>query len=76
MTRQLQKRYTDFKSNNQYHVLRRPLESNVLYCRERLLDPGNPKSARKKFYSQSIVREFDQHYTRAKPLTPDNRGAA
>lgn len=76
LTRQLQKRYTDFKSNNQYHALRRPLESNVLYCRERLLDPGNPKSARKKFYSQSIVREFDEQYTRAKPLTPDNRGAA
>jgi len=63
----LKKRYADFKVNAKYHSLRKALERDSRFCRERLLDPGNPKSAKKKFYSAAIVREFDSRYDRAKP---------
>lgn len=71
LTARLQKRYTDFKVNAKYHDLRKDLELNGSCCRERLLDPGNPKSARKKFYNPNIVKEFDAHYERAKLEVPN-----
>lgn len=64
LTTRLRDRYVDFKNNNDYHTVRKPLEDDSRYCRIRLLDPGNPKSSQKKFYSPNIVREFDAHYIR------------
>lgn len=64
LTKRLNDRYSDFKNNKQYHSIRKPLENDGRYCTVRLLDPGNPKSSQKKFYSPNIVREFDQHYSR------------
>jgi hypothetical protein len=34
------------------------------YVRPRFLDPDNPKSGKKEFYSPTILAEFDKHYTR------------
>jgi hypothetical protein len=28
----------------------------------RFLDPGNPKSAKKRLYNTNIIQEFDKHY--------------
>lgn len=66
LSKHLSKRYSDFLQNGQYHDIRRPLESDARYCRERFLDPGNPRSSRKCFYSPNIVKEFDKHYTKKK----------
>lgn len=66
LTGRLVKRYSDFKENQRYHELRQPLEPDKKYCLERLLDPGNPRSSKKRFYSPNIVKVFDDHYTRAK----------
>jgi hypothetical protein len=66
LTTRLQKRYTNFKANAKYHGLRKTLEGDSRFCRERLLDPANPKGLSKKFYSSAIVKEFDPHYERAK----------
>ena len=60
----LRKRYSDFKITSKYHSLRKSLEGNSVYCLERLLDPGNPKSAKKIFYNPNIIKEFDKHYQR------------
>lgn len=65
LTAALTKRYIDFKANSDYHKIRRELEKNEKLCRVRLLDPNKPRSGRKAFYSQEIVREFDSHYTKA-----------
>jgi uncharacterized protein DUF3644 len=73
LTERLKKRYANFKANNTYHGYRRPLETDARYCRERLLDPGNPKGLRKKFYSPEIVKVFDPHYQRA-PVTSVGAG--
>jgi len=60
----LWKRYSDFKQNQEYHELRKPLKGDPTYVRERYLDPGNPRSAKKEFYSPNVLNVFDRHYTR------------
>lgn len=64
LTSRLQKRYSDFKITQKYHSIRRPLMKDAKYCMSRFLDPGNPKSAKKDFYSPNILNEFDKHYKR------------
>lgn len=69
LTSRLKKRYSDFKANQKYHEIRKQFELDANYCRERLLDPGNPKSMKKKFYNPNILRAFDEHYERSKSET-------
>jgi hypothetical protein len=64
LTKRLRARYSDFKENEEFHELRRPLLTDSRYVRERYLDPGNPKSARKPFHNPNILNEFDKHYTK------------
>jgi len=66
LTDQLRRRYSDFIENAEYHARRKPLESEKKYCIVRLLDPGNPKSSKKRFYNGNILTEFDKHYTKRK----------
>ena len=61
---QLKKRYTDFKANSKFVAIRKPLMGDVKFVRPRYLDPDNPKSGKKDFYSPTIIGEFDKHYTR------------
>jgi hypothetical protein len=65
LTDRLRDRYSDFKANNTYHELRKPLLKDKRYVMSRFLDPDNPKSLKKDFYSPNILNEFDKHYTRA-----------
>lgn len=64
LTAKLRSRYTDFKSNQAYHDLRKPLKSDPKYCRTRRLDPGNPKSLKKDYYSSEVFKVFDENYTK------------
>lgn len=64
LSSRLSNRYSNFSMNRRYHDVRRPLEADTRYCSVRYLDPGNPRSSAKKFYSPNIVREFDAHYER------------
>ena len=64
LTDKLRKRYSDFKAARKYHDLRRPLMGDAKYCMSRFLDPGNPKSAKKDFFSSRVLDEFDKHYTK------------
>ena len=64
LTRRLQRRYSDFKQNSEFHDVLRLLKSIPAFTRTRLLDPGNPKSSKKQFYSPNIMKEFDEHYTK------------
>jgi hypothetical protein len=69
LPRRLRKRYVDFKENAKYHTVQKALEADDRFCKKRLLDPGNPKSAVKRFYNSNIVKEFDKHYTKANKAT-------
>lgn len=66
LTTQLRRRYTDFIENSDYHKFRKTLETQKKFCIERLLDPGNPKTSKKRFYNSNILVEFDSRYTRRK----------
>lgn len=64
LTTRLKKRYTDFKANGQYHHIRKALEGDEKYCRQRLYNPSNPSSGSKAFFNSNVLKEFDKHYTR------------
>ena len=59
----LSERYSDFKQNDAFHRIRRPLKRNAGYCHTRFLDPRTKKMP-KDFYSPAIFAEFDKHYTK------------
>lgn len=63
LTAELKKRYSNFKQNQNYHSLRKKLKSKKEYCFTHSLDPIYPKSTKKDFYSQEIIKEFDKFYT-------------
>jgi len=63
LTAELRHRYKDFKENQDYHNKRKNLKLKKEYCFTRSLDPDNPKSAKKDFYSKEIIKEFDKYYT-------------
>lgn len=64
LTAALRKRYADFKADNRYHGIRKPLLKIKKYCKTRLLDPNNPKSPKKDWYSSEVFKEFDKHYAK------------
>jgi hypothetical protein len=63
LTERLKKRYIDFVENMKYHNLRKKLAAEPQFRKTRYLDPGNPKSMYKDFYSPNILFEFDKAYT-------------
>jgi len=62
LVKELSKRYSDFKTNSKFHKLRKELMKDKKLSRTRYLDPNNPKSSRKDFYSPDIVKKFDRSY--------------
>jgi hypothetical protein len=64
LTNRLKNRYLDFKENQKYHGIRKPLETDLRYVYPRHLDPANPKSGTKRFYRPDVLDVLDAHYTR------------
>lgn len=64
LSKQLSKRYTDFKMNDKYHRLRKSFECDKRFTHIRLMNPRNPNSGQKIFYNANIQKEFDKHYTK------------
>lgn len=64
LTAKLRGRYTNFKQNQNYHDVRSKLKHDPKYCRVRSLDPNNPKSLKKEYFSAEVFKAFDQHYTK------------
>jgi hypothetical protein len=60
----LQKRYSDFKRDNRFWNLLKPLKENTKYCGLRYLDWNKKSGMKKHFYSPEILKEFDKHYTK------------
>jgi len=64
LTKNLYARYKDFKSNQKYHRLKKEFKKDRKFCFTKQLDPDNPKSAKKDFYSLLIYKKFDKHYNK------------
>ena len=60
----LSKRYSNFKRDKKFAELRKKLKDDKKFCLTRQLNPYNPKSAHQTFYSESIYKELDKHYTK------------
>lgn len=59
------KRYSNFKQNKEFNDIMRNLKTQgEKFCKQRKLDPNNPKSIYKTFYSSRIVEELDKHYSK------------
>jgi hypothetical protein len=56
LRRALHRRYADFKENETFHRIRKPLERDTRYCLVRQLDTKNPKSHKQRFYRRSPSR--------------------
>jgi hypothetical protein len=63
------KRYSDFKQGTKFNNLMKTVKSNDKLCYIRQLDPENPKSSKKPFYSTNVWQELDKKYTRKKSTT-------
>lgn len=64
LTEKLRARYSDFSQNQKYHDIRKMIQGDKRYIKARYLDPENPRSSKKDFYSPHIINEFDKHYQR------------
>ena len=59
-------RYFDFKYNNDFHKNMREIKENDKLCHTRKLDPNNPKSSSKTFYSTNVWQDLDKKYIKIK----------
>ena len=66
LVKELNKRFSDFKTNSKFHKIRKELMKDEKLSKTRYLDPNNTKSSRKDFYSPNIVKKFDTHYEKNK----------
>lgn len=64
LTEECRKRYEDFKLAKKYHDVRRQLLKDKQFGDIRFLDPGNPKSPKKPFFSPNILQELDKYFTK------------
>ena len=64
LTSRCAKRFEDFKVNQDYHDYRRLYENDDKCAYIRYLDPENPDSSKKIFYSDTMLLRLDKHYTK------------
>lgn len=57
-------RYSNFVQNRDWNAIRNEIKAKEKLYRVRLLDPGNPKSAKKGFYSTNVFSYLDDYYTK------------
>ena len=63
---QAKEKYSDFKQNKDFNKLMRKIKTNDKLYHERKLEPENPKSLKKPWYSSNIWQVLDEYYTRKK----------
>jgi len=69
LTDTAKKRYSDFKQDKKFNNLMKTIKSNDKLCYIRQLDPENPKSNKKPFYSSNVWQELDKKYTKKTKTT-------
>jgi hypothetical protein len=66
LVNECKKRYSDFKLDKKFFATKKALEADLRYAKMRFLDPGNPKSSKKWFYSEAILHKLDEGYCKRK----------
>lgn len=62
----LRNRYSNFKQNDAFYKIKNKIENDPKLCVTRFLDPIKRIGTKKKYYSQNVINEFDNHYERKK----------
>jgi hypothetical protein len=62
VVKKAKKRYSNFIMNHEFYKVMRNIKRNEALFHERKLDPENPKSQKKPFYSTNVWKELDNHY--------------
>ncbi|ABN83318.1 hypothetical protein BH02_1711 [Burkholderia pseudomallei] len=62
LVRRCRGRYAGFVQNKVFHAICADAKKNPSLVRVRFLDPGNPRSAKKEFYSTNMLQLLDKHY--------------
>lgn len=65
LCKRLAVRYTNFKQDQHFHAIRKPMLTDEKLVKRRYLDPGNLKSPRKDFYNPNVLQLFDKQYKKA-----------
>jgi hypothetical protein len=69
LVQKLKQRYSDFKADNKFNVLKKNIKNDRKYCHINQLSPGKPKSPNQTFYCpETCIEYFDKSYTK-KPKT-------
>lgn len=63
-------RYSNFKQNKKFYEHLQEVKSNPKLHYERKLDPNNPKSPTKPFYSTNVWKVLDKYYSKRQSVTP------
>jgi hypothetical protein len=64
LCKRMSDRYSDFKMNNDFHAVRKPLLDDERYAKVRYLDLENKAGPKKPYFNANILQVFDQHYTK------------
>lgn len=62
ITTKAKTRYSNFKQGPSFNSIMKRIKTNNKLCHVRLLDPKNPKSSKKPFYSTNVWIELDNYY--------------
>ncbi len=54
--------FQNWKLNKGFHAIMKKLKRNAMLCYERMLDPNNPKTTKKAYYSKDIYEELKKYY--------------
>lgn len=57
-----EKRFSDFKMNNEFHALMKTIKENPNLARKRLMNPKKPNGQSQMFYSKATIDELAKHY--------------
>lgn len=66
LVKRCRNRYSDFKQDKEWNKRKKELQINPKLYSKRLLDPQNPKSLKKDFYSSNVFPYLDKYYTKKK----------
>ncbi|MBL1280374.1 MAG: DUF3644 domain-containing protein [Fluviicola sp.] len=64
ITKKAKERYSDYKLNKDFHAIMKGIKANDKLCHKRQLDPSNPQSSSKIFYSSNVWKALDEKYNK------------
>ena len=68
VVKECKKRYSNYKQGKTFNSAMKEVKQSPQLCYKRFLDPDNPKSSKKEFYSTSVWSVLDKYFQKVKRL--------